>query len=671
MAGSAGGIRAGRAFIEIFGDKSKLVAVLRSAQTDIDRFSAKVRSIGAKLFAGGTAMLGSLAAITSRFANTGQELAQLSRLTGASVESLSALQYAAQQSGASIESVGTAIQALQGKLVEAAMGSNGAIDAFVKLGVNAAQLAQLSPADQFKLMADRLSQIRNPALRAALATQIFGGAANDMVAMIGKGAAGISALEAEGRKLGVVMAGKDASAASAFTIALSKLWSVIKGVGNEIGAALAPVLTDLIQAAVPFISTVVNWIKENRELVVTIAKVAAGIAIVGAGLIGVSFILSGFSSAIGAVASVFGGLAAILAKVVTIVVTTVTVAFGVASATIAFMLTPIGMLATALAGLAGYFIYSSGVIGESIGKLSTLFGDLKNDAMDAFGGIKDALAAGDFALAAEIAWLGLKLVWQRGVSALTEIWQNFKSFFLSTWNEASSNLAGFFINALSAISSAWTETIDFLADVWSMFTSGLMKTWNNSIGFIKKAWVKLKGLFSKDINVQAEVERINKETDDKNQGVDDARDKGIGDRDAERRKHLAQIEADRKSQLQDNEAMRKAENDRIASNRKAAIDATQADLDAAKGKFQDSIARASKAAGERGSTVAKKFDPEKGGGGGIPDFGQVSAIGTFSGFGLRGIGNAGPLNDIKTATQQTAANTDPANQRRTEKMYLK
>ena len=42
------------------------------------------------------------------------------------------------------------------------------------------------------------------------------------------------------------------------------------------------------------------------------------------------------------------------------------------------------------------------------------------------GGISDALAAGDIALAAEILWLSLKVIWQQGVAALNKAWADGK-----------------------------------------------------------------------------------------------------------------------------------------------------------------------------------------------------------------------------------------------------
>lgn len=692
MGANAGGIRAGRAFIEIFGDKSKLVAVLRSVQTDLGRFSGWVRNLGRNLFAGGMGLATGMAAITRSFGESGQELMRVSQVTGITVANLSALQYAATKTGASADSVGNSLQAMQSKLVAAAMGSGEAVQSFAYLGINAAHLAQLRPEDQFKLIADRLSKIRNPALQASMAMDIFGGSAEELLPLLRQGANGIRTLEDEARALGVVWSGDDAKAATKFSQALSSLWSVLKMVKDQVGAALAPVLTEFIGYLTQGLVKVAAWVRENRGLVVSFAKIVGVVIAVGAGLIALSFATSAIATGFGMIAraSILTGAvlqrvwnaAAVVIRVLRmplgliltafknlamVVIGVVKAAFTGGVAAIAGMITPIGVLGIALVALGGYFLYASGVIQMAIEDIQTLFQDMKADVSEALGGIVDALMAGDIALAARILWLLLKLEWERGVGFLNKIWQTFKAFFLSTWNEANSNLAGFFLNAVSAIATGWTETVNFLADVWTLFTVGLRKAWFETIGFVQKAWTRLKGLFDSDLDVEAEVKRINEETEGKNNALVEERDKTIGDRDAARRKKLADIEAERKAMLQANEDMRKAENERIAGNAANSIAETEQQIAAAKDEMGKSIKDAAVA---RERAKRKATAPDDPGGGGIGAFGALSTVGTFSGFGLRGIGNAGPLDAIKVATQQTAENTDPANIK-TEKMHLK
>ena len=56
------GIRAGRAYVELFADDGKLVRGLRSAETKLKAFGASVRAIGLKMFAAGSVLAGPLTA---------------------------------------------------------------------------------------------------------------------------------------------------------------------------------------------------------------------------------------------------------------------------------------------------------------------------------------------------------------------------------------------------------------------------------------------------------------------------------------------------------------------------------------------------------------------------------------------------------------------------------
>lgn len=59
---AAQGIRAGRAFVELFADDKRLVRGLRRAQAKLQAFGAAVRGMGLRVAAAGAAMLAPLAA---------------------------------------------------------------------------------------------------------------------------------------------------------------------------------------------------------------------------------------------------------------------------------------------------------------------------------------------------------------------------------------------------------------------------------------------------------------------------------------------------------------------------------------------------------------------------------------------------------------------------------
>jgi len=87
---SAQGIRAGRAFVELFADDSKLVRGLRRAEKKLKAFGDSIRNLGLKMIGVGSAILAPLAASAKLFGSYGDSVAKMARRTGLAVERPSA-----------------------------------------------------------------------------------------------------------------------------------------------------------------------------------------------------------------------------------------------------------------------------------------------------------------------------------------------------------------------------------------------------------------------------------------------------------------------------------------------------------------------------------------------------------------------------------------------------
>jgi len=571
------GIRAGRAFVELFADDSQLVRGLKAADRRLKAFGAGVRSIGTQLLGVGAGIAAPLAAATNVFAEMGDQLAKMSARTGISVESLSELGYAAEQSGADMTGLEGGIRKMQKFVFEAAKGSKAAAGTLSRLGLAVSDLAGLSPDQQFERIADRLAQIHDPAKRAALAMEVFGKSGTQLLPLMQDGAKGIEALRQQARDLGLVISTEDAKAAETFGDRLSDLWKVVKSGVFAVGAALAPLLQDLAISATRIAKVIADWVRQNKALIVTVFKVAVGIAVAGAALVAIGALISGVGTAFGVAASVITGVGT---------------AFGVIVATVGALLSPLGLVVAGTVALGAYLIYASGAGAAALDWLGRKFQDLKQVTSQAFGGIADALAAGDLALAARILWLTLKLEWQKGVSALNSLWESVKTFFLSVWTEAVFGAARIATNAWAQLQSGWTETVDFLADAWSLFATGITKSWHTAVGFIRKAWVRLKSLFDSDLDAEAEITRINTEVAQQNAGADAQRDQRIFEREQDRRQRLGSIESGRTGALSELEQMRADEHVARQSREAADLRASEDALRQARNEWQAAIAEA-------------------------------------------------------------------------------
>jgi len=149
------GIKAGRAFVEI-GISDKLSAGLKRAQQRLAAFGAGARRVGLRVAAVSAASLVAITGSVRFFARTGDELDKMSQRTGISVESLSQLGFAAEQTGSDLATLVKGTRAMQRATFDLSRGLKTQIDAFGVLGLKYKDLRDLSPEEQFKLIADRL-----------------------------------------------------------------------------------------------------------------------------------------------------------------------------------------------------------------------------------------------------------------------------------------------------------------------------------------------------------------------------------------------------------------------------------------------------------------------------------------------------------------------------------
>jgi hypothetical protein len=518
---SARGIRAGRAFVELFADDSKLVRGLRRAEKRLKAFGDRIRNFGLKIAGLGTAMLTPMLGAAKAFSSMGDQVAKMAKRTGLSVEALSELRFVASQTGTEFESLEMGFRRMQRSIYDAGRGLSTAKDALADLGLRFEDLDGLSPEEQFKLLGEAISRIEDPTKKAAIAMTLFGRTGTNLLPMFARGAKGIEELQEEARRLGLTMSAEDAKAAEDFTDALDKLWKVVKMGVFRVGAALAPVLQRLTDTITGVATKISAWIDQNRQLIVTVMQVAAAILAGGLALAALGTVISGLGSALGVLITVVTGVATV---------------FKLLAGVIAFLLSPIGLVIAAVAALGAYLVYATGMGGKALTWLGEKFNVLKEDALTAYQGIADALAAGDIALAARILWLTLKMEWTRGINFLEKVWLNFRNFFIRIGYDAWHGLLATVEIVWHALEVGWIETVAFLGKAWTKFTSFFARTWQNMKAWAKKAWTWIKGLFD-DSTAESRAATYAE--------IDRQREAAIAEIDNAEQRDLAQREADR------------------------------------------------------------------------------------------------------------------------------
>lgn len=649
MAG-AKGIRAGRAFVEL-GVSDRLTAGLRAAQRRLQAFGAGVRSIGTRIAAIGTAGLVPLAASVRTFASAGDVLDKMSQRTGISVEALSELGFAAEQSGADLQVLEKGVRTLQRSINDAERGLSTAEDALSDLGLTAEQLRGITPEEQFKLVAEALSRIEDPSKRAALAMQLLGRAGTQLLPLMQSGARGIEELQEQARSLGLTVSTETAKEAALLNDTLNILWRVLKQGVFVIGSALAPTVIDLTNAVVRAVVTATQWVRENKALVVTVAKVAAGVAAAGIAIIGLGLLIAG-------VGAVFGLLAGVVGAVGT--------ALGLVGTVLGALLSPIGLVVAAVVGLGTALLVWSGAGGQALAWLRDQFGQLREFVGKVVGGIADALAAGDITLAAEILWLALKLTWQRGVAELNKVWLQARAFFVGTAQKMWFGALAAAQQVMHALEVAWIETTAFLSKTWTRFTSGFTKIWERASAFVAKRMLEIQGLFDSGLDVDAAKRAVDEQLESRLTEIEQG-----AQHDLSRREQRRQTQRERSREL--NEATlaeigRQFEEaqEALQQGTDARLTETQRQLEAARRRLDEAIAEARRKREEADTDGTPRRGPgdllsdleDRLAGIGDAIAARISVRGTFNALAVQGLaGSADAAERTASATEQTAKNT--------------
>jgi len=426
---------------------------------------------------------------------------------------------------------------------------------------------------------------------------------------------------------------RDAANVSAYVSAVTALGNAMTNLKNALGSAVLPLMTRWPMALARIINQAAAWVRANRAIIQTVARVASTVALAGT-------VMVVLGKGIAMVGTALGVLSTVAA----------TAATGVAfiGSVLAAILSPLGLVITGVIALAGYLLYASGVGEQAMAWLGQAFSGFQADAMQAIQGVIDALMAGDVKTAAEVFWTFVKLEWQKGINVINQLWINAKDFFLKVWSDASFNAAGYFIDAWAMVENGWVETVDFLADTWEIFTNIFTKTWHSAIGFIKKAWVNLKALFDKDINVNAEVTRINAETDAQWKAADDKQNATIGARNESRKNRKAEIERNRRESQANLGQQQVAEDRGREKEFEQQRQRSQAAVDTARKDFNDSTDKAKKSRAmvkpERMEFLGPMRDERS----------KLESKGTFSAVAARGLG-AGNLADRTAKASEKSA----------------
>jgi len=426
MGASSSDIRAGGAFVELYAKDNALTRGLAAAEGKIRAFGKGISAIGTKFLAAGAAITAPLTAAAKLFADDGKGLLMMSRRTGIAVESLSAL---VQAFGGDSETLENGIRKMQKALVDAAQGGVGTTAALQRLGLTVHDLAGLSPEDQLMKIADGLVNVHDPAVKAATAMELFGKTGTQLLPGMYAGAQGIRERMAQAVADGRVMTTAEAEQATALAKAWTLLAAETRRVTTAIGSAVAPILKKTADQLRAFTKWILDLVQGHKELFAVAFNVGKALFVVGTAMKIAGFAVGQLANALGLLRAAINIAQNVLAGI---------------GAAISALASPLGIVIAVIVGAGAAWASFTSAGQRAMSAVGEGLVVLKETVSQAAGGIRDALAAGDYALAAEILWQSLKVVFKLGVNSLMNVWREFRDWFVGiAWDISASVLKAF------------------------------------------------------------------------------------------------------------------------------------------------------------------------------------------------------------------------------------
>jgi len=222
-----------------------------------------VKRLTLATIAGATAIV----AFTKVTANAQDQAGKFALKIGKSVENLTKYQFAAKQSGIRTETFNMAIQRMERRLGEAAVGTGEALGALNDLGIEAKTFADLPLDTQLQTLAEKFSNMESGTTALKTAFKLFDSEGVVMLQLLKKGSPAMKKMAERAEELGLVVSEQAAANSERFNDSLGDLFGSIEGVSRVIGNDLMPIMTGLSDSLADLIldnkDLIAKWFKDT------------------------------------------------------------------------------------------------------------------------------------------------------------------------------------------------------------------------------------------------------------------------------------------------------------------------------------------------------------------------------------------------------------------------
>ncbi len=443
--------------IDIFGDKTE----------KLNKASDTMLKVAA---AGGTAIVG----MAMKSAQAADDINTMAKVTGLSTEEIQKFQYAAERIDVDIETLTGSMSRMTKNMMTATKGTGDAYEAFKALGVEFVnQDGTLRDKQEvFAELISALGKMENETQRDALAMQIFGKSAQDLNPLILGGAEDLKKYGEEAEQAGLILSQNALDGANAFQDGIDRLKATVTAGIGKMGGQFATVLVPAMEKAIKALEKVINFIAENKTIVMALVAALGTLAVGIKAIITVQTILNAVMEA-NPIGLIVTAIAALVAAFV--VLWNKSEAFrnfwiGLWENIKAVFLAVVEFFSNTVIGIADFFIALWEKIVEIFSAVGEFFGNVNETIKSAFSAV-----VGWFIGIFQSAWEGIKNVFSPVANFFKGVWDTIKNIFTSIGTAIGNAIGEAFKKVVNSIISFAENTIN-----------GFIKAINGAISLINK-----------------------------------------------------------------------------------------------------------------------------------------------------------------------------------------
>lgn len=184
---------------------------------------------------------------------------KMAQQIGVTTEQLTGMRYAAQQfANVSDQTFDMAMRRMTRRIGDAAKGTGAASGALRELGLEARSLAQLSPDQQFKAIADAMSQMQSEGRQLSATMAIFDTQGMPLVNALRQGSGVLDEMQQKAERLGFTLSESDATIITNLNTARDNLTRAYDTITQKAIVGIAPALTEMAESGLAFFEKIEN-----------------------------------------------------------------------------------------------------------------------------------------------------------------------------------------------------------------------------------------------------------------------------------------------------------------------------------------------------------------------------------------------------------------------------